>query len=193
MRVGHSAIVLLIAVVVPSASQTSSHLEAEHLEYDCREVAAQTSEYLSGHGIFVQGSQDLRILGFDYEPSTPGKSARQRKKWTDAQGNEINDFKVYWTYADRKTGHRLAPGIWRLRLAHYQPKGKIKLLSAGGGCSVEFDLFFETWGANMIGILGVDSQWDYHSNGVMEREYLKGISGVLTERKTVTPEPEQRP
>ena len=67
---------LLITVVVLSASQTSSHLETEQLEYDCREVAALTSEYLSGHGIFVhgEGSQDLRILGFDHESLAPGKS-----------------------------------------------------------------------------------------------------------------------
>lgn len=195
MRVRRSATLLLIAVVVPSASQTSSHLETEHLEFDCREVAALTPEYLSRHGIFVhgEGSQDLRILGFDYEPLAPGKSVRDRKKWTDAQGNEITDFKVYWTYADRKTGDKSVPGIWRLRLAHYQPRGEIKLLSAGGSCSVEIDLFFETSGANVIGILPVDSQWSYHSNGVMEREYLEGISAALTARKTGTPKPEDRP
>jgi hypothetical protein len=40
---------------------------------------------------------------------------------------------------------------------------------------VDFDLYFETWGADVIGILPVDSRWDYHSNGLMEREYLDGI------------------
>jgi hypothetical protein len=186
---------LLIALVVPSASQTSSHLETEHFEFDCHEVAPVTSEYLSRHGIFVhgEGSHDLRILGFDYEPLAPRKSVRDRKKWTDARGHEITDFKVYWTYADRKTGDKSVPGIWRLRLAHYQPRGEIKLLSAGGRCSVEFDLFFETSGANVIGILPVDSQWSYHSNGVMEREYLEGISAALTERKTGTPKTKVRP
>jgi hypothetical protein len=48
---------------------------------------------------------------------------------------------------------------------------------------VDFDLYFETWGANVIGILPVDSQWGYHSNGLMEREYLGGISAALTEGK----------
>jgi hypothetical protein len=186
---------LLIAVVVPSPSQTSSRPETEHLEFDCREVAALTSEYLSRHGIFVsaQGSQDLMILGFDHEPLAPGKSVSNRKKWTDAQGNEITDFKVYRTYAARNTGDKPVPGIWRLRLAHYQPKGEIKMLSDGRRCSVEFDLFFETSGANVIGILPVDSQWRYHSNGIMEREYLEGISQALTQRKTGMPMPEDRP
>jgi len=190
VRVRRSATLLLIAVVVPSASQTPSRPETEYLDFDCREVAAITSEYLSRRGIFVQGegSQDLRILGL-----RPGKSVGNRKKWTDAQGNEITDFKVYWAYADRKTGGKLVPGIWRLRLAHYQPRGRIKLLSAEGGCSVEFDLSFETSGARMIGILGVDSQWSYHSNGVIERAYLEGISAALAERKAGTSKPQNRP
>jgi hypothetical protein len=115
------------------------------------------STYLSSRGIFVSEkryAQDLSILGLDHEPLAPGKDVRKRKKWRDAQGDEITDFKVYWTYADRKTGDRPVFGIWRLRLAHYQPRGEIKLSPAeGGGCSADFDLYFETWGANVIGIL----------------------------------------
>jgi hypothetical protein len=43
-------------------------------------------------------------VGIDAEPLAPGKVARKPKKWRDAQGNEITDLKVYWTYADKKTG-----------------------------------------------------------------------------------------
>jgi hypothetical protein len=56
-----------------------------------------------------------------------------------------------------------------------------------GGCSVAFGVNFDTWGTNVIGILPMDSQWTYHSNGLMEREYLDGISEALTAAKVATP------
>ncbi len=127
-------------------------------------------------------------MGLDNEPLEPGKVVRKRKKWRDAKGNEITDLKVYWTYADRKTGEKLPFGIWRIRLEHYDPWGEIRLSPAEeGGCSVAFGLRFETWGANVIGILPLDSAWVYGSNGLMEREYLDGISEALTAAKVATP------
>jgi hypothetical protein len=145
-------------------------------------VGALTSEYLSTHGISVyeRDPQNLSILGFVFERLAPGKTATTRKKWTDSQGSEVTDLKVYWTYADRSTGDKLPPGFWRLRLAHYAPRGEIKLLAADGGCRVSFDLFFQTSGANVAGIIPMDSNWSYRSNGILERGYLKGISEALS-------------
>jgi hypothetical protein len=187
MRALSLALLVLIGGVAPSVSQTTSHPETRYFASDCSDVAKAASTYLSSRGIFVdegRHAHDLAILGIDHEPLETGKVETKQKKWTDAQGNRVTDLKVYWTYADKSTGDKPVFGIWRLRLAHYQPRGEIKLAQAeGGGCSVDFDLYFETWGANVIGILPVDSQWGYHSNGLMEREYLGGISAALTEGK----------
>jgi hypothetical protein len=105
------------------------------------------------------------------------------RPWTDADGKLISDFQVYWSYAQRKGADRPPFGVWRLRLAHYRPDGKIESASEEGGCVVEFRLRFETSGANMVTILGVDSIWGYASNGRLEREYLDGISAELSRRK----------
>jgi len=114
---------------------------------------------------------------------------RKLKPWTDAQGNEITDFKVYWDYADRGTGEKLPLGIWRLRLAHYQPGGEIKLASVAEGCKVDFRLAFSAWGVNVIAILPLDSSWSYGSNGRLDREYLDGISAAQARRKPALPKP----
>jgi hypothetical protein len=42
---------------------------------------------------------------------------------------------------------------------------------------------FETNGAMIIAILPVDSAWGYSSNGLLEREYLDGISDVLQKER----------
>ena len=107
MRSLHRAILLLIAAVAPSVSQTSPHSVSRHFGSECSDVAGVASAYLSSHGIFVydeRRARDLSIVGIDAEPLAPGKVARKPKKWRDAQGNEITDLKVYWTYADKKTG-----------------------------------------------------------------------------------------
>jgi hypothetical protein len=50
------------------------------------------------------------------------------------------------------------------------------------GCKVDFHLYFEAFGANVIGIFPVDSAWGYASNGRLEREYLDAISAELDQR-----------
>ena len=46
---------------------------------------------------------------------------------------------------------------------------------------------------NVIRILPMDSESEYHSNGALETEYLDGIAAVLSERKTVMPKPDLHP
>lgn len=65
--------------------------------------------------------QGLKIIGFAQEPLKPRESRTKPQNWSDAQGNGITDFKVYWTYANRKTGDKLPVGAWRLRMEHYGP------------------------------------------------------------------------
>jgi hypothetical protein len=107
------------------------------------------------------------------------------KPWTSAQGNKISDFAVYWTYANRKDTKKMPFGVWHLRLGRYWLMGELKLMPDDqdqGACNVDFKLNFEAGGANMVGFLGVDSQWSYGSNGRMEREYLDGIAADLDRR-----------
>jgi hypothetical protein len=153
--------VLLAATVVSGFSQSSPHSESRHLAFACRDVAEIAEAYLSEHGILTNEKtsfQDISIVGRELKPVTAGSireltNGRKLKQWTDAQGNEITDSKVYSTYADKGTGEKLPFGVWRLRSAHYQPQGEIKLTSDDGGCKVDFRLTFGTWGANVIGIL----------------------------------------
>jgi len=160
-----------------------------HPPFECGIVAEMANAYLSQHGIYTAEKtrfQDISVIGRESEPITAGSLARGRKlkPWTDAQGIEITDLKVYWTYADRATGEKLPFGIWRVRTAHYQPQGEIKLTSESGGCKVNFQLRFSTWGANVIAILPLDSSWGYDSNGRLEREYLVGMSAALEQQKS---------
>ena len=192
MRTVPSATILLAATVVAGLAQDSVHSESLHLAFECRAVAESAETYLSEHGVFTTEKtrfQDISIVGREFEPITAGSLAhrRKRKPWTDAHGSEVTDLKVYWTYANRATGEKLPFGIWRLRTAHCQPEGDIKLTSDGGGCKVDFQLTFDTWGANVIGILPLDSQWSYYSNGRLEREYLDGISATLEQQKSAPP------
>ena len=123
--------------------QTSSHPEERQLASDRRDVAERVEEYLSKRGIFTEekaGSQSIAVVGRESE-LIPGGGGRQKlRPWTDAKGNEITDFAVYWTYADREAGEKLPWGLWRIRLAHYQPRGEIRLTSVQGGCDVDFHL-----------------------------------------------------
>jgi hypothetical protein len=189
--------ILLGVAVVPGLTQNSPHFESLYLAFECRVVAETANTYLSQHGIFTTektGFQEISVIGRESEPTMAGSLARGRKlePWTDVQGTEITDLKVYWTYADRATGEKLPFGIWRLRTAHYQPQGDIKLTSDAGGCKVDFRLTFSTWGANVIAILPLDSSWGYGSNGRLEREYLGGISAALEKRKSAPLNPPEQ-
>ena len=189
MKTVFSATVLLVASVVAGFGQSSPHSESQHLAFSCRDVAEIAEAYLSQHGVSTNEttrSQDISIVGQELKPVTAGSirkpaNGRKLKPWTDAQGNEITDYKVYWTYADRGTGERLPFGSWRARSAHYQPQGEITLTSDDGGCKIDFRLTFGTWGVNVIAILPVDSSWVYGSNGRLERGYLDGISAAAAQ------------
>jgi hypothetical protein len=113
-----SAILLLAASAVPGVSQFSRHSEPRHLAFECLAVAETASAYLDKHGTLTTRLETSLLLSV---------FRGGRQPWTDAQGNKISDFKVYWTYADRKTGDRLPFGAWRLRLDHYAPMGEMKL------------------------------------------------------------------
>jgi hypothetical protein len=136
-------------------------------------------------------SEVISIVGREAEPITAGSLSRGRRKLkplTDAQGNEIADFKVYWTYADRKTGEKPPFAWWRIRMAHYSPEGEIKLASSGReGCAIDFHLVFGAWGANVLAILPMDSKWGCAGNGRLEREYPDGITAALVQRKASHP------
>ncbi len=108
--------------------------------------------------------------------------------WTDANGNAINDFRAYWTYADKKSGDKLPLGMWRLRLGHYEPHGKMSFSVEEAGCKVEFALVFFADGAIVRGVFPADDDWEYLSNGRLEREYLDGFAANLTQRKPTAAE-----
>ena len=164
------AAALLTASLVPGLSQNSSHSESRHFAFPCRLVADRAEAYLSDHGVSTfekdRGPGNISIIG-------------KLKLWTDGHASEITDFKVYWRFADRKTGEKLPFGMWHLRLSHYWPGGEMTLTPEHGGCELNMTLRFVTNGANMIAILPLDSAWDYESNGRLEREYLDGISTAL--------------
>jgi hypothetical protein len=123
---------------------------------------------------------DYSLLG-GYSRNFPGM-----KTWTDIRGERITDSKVYWHYANRSDTEKTPFGVWRLRLEHYRVRGEMKLMEREETCNLDFKLHFVAGGANMVGILGVDSQWTYGSNGRMEQEYLQGISAELERRKAAT-------
>jgi hypothetical protein len=144
-------------------------------------------------GIFTEektGSQSIAVVGGESELILGGGGRQKLRPWTDVKGSDITDFAVYSTYADREAGEKLPLGLWRIRLAHYQPRGEIRLTFVEGGCDVDFLLSFETWGANVVAILPADSHWVYDSNGRMEREYLDGLSAALEQRKTAPHAPQ---
>ena len=168
MRLRVSAIALLIL------SANLGLAETRHFAIGCSELTERASAYLKEHGLMIFPSP---------HPEEAMVGRYGTKPWTDAAGNTMSDFRVYWTYAQRKGADRPPFGVWRLRLAHYRPGGKMKTVSDEGGCAVEFQLNFETSGANMVAILGVDSMWGYASNGRLEREYLDGISAEHSHRE----------
>jgi len=100
----------------------------------------------------------------------------------DAHGDKVSDMRVYWNFSNKKSGEKLPLFVWRLRMNHYWPAGEMKLTPIGGRCNVELHLAFAAAGANVLGILPVDSQWAIGSNGRMEREYLAGIVAELVRR-----------
>ena len=121
---------------------------------------------------------------------TAPTKAGDSRPWTDAQGNKINDFAVYWTYANRKDTQKIPFGVWHLRLGRYWLMGEMKLMPEAqdqGACNVDLKLNFEAGGANMVGFLGVDPEWSYGSNGRMERQYLDGISAELIVARSPQP------
>ena len=199
MKPVFSAAVLLAATVVASFAQSSPHSESLHLAFACRDLAEIAEAYLSDHGILTDEKtsfQDISIVGRELKPVTAGSlreltNGRKLKQWTDAQGNEITDSKVSSTYADKGTGEKLPFGVRRVRSAPYHPQGEIKLTSDDGGCKVDFRLAFSTWGANVIGILPVDSSWAYDSNGRLEREYLDGIAAAQAHPKPLAKRADQ--
>jgi len=183
-------------------SQTSGHSELKHFAFECRDVAERAEAYLSEHGIATYEKtsfQNISIIGRESGPITAGsldrRGGRKLRPWTNVQGNDVTDSAVHWAYADRETGDKLPLGMWRIRLAHYQPWGEIKLAPEEVGCKVDFKLSFESWSANVIAILPLDDiSWAYASNGRMEREYPDGISAALEQRKAVPPiRPERQP
>jgi hypothetical protein len=161
-----------LALLILSASVGLS--ETRHFAIGCGELNRPAATYLKQHGLMIFPSSHAKEAMVGRDAARP---------WTDADGKLISDFQVYWSYAQRKGADRPPFGVWRLRLAHYRPDGKIESASEEGGCVVEFRLRFETSGANMVTILGVDSIWGYASNGRLEREYLDGISAELSRRK----------
>jgi len=96
--------------------------------------------------------------------------------WSTAAGKPVNDFEVYWNYADRGAGDMLPIGMWRLRLSHYAAIGKMKQAPQEDGCRLEMDSIADRRRQHDY-VLGVDSQWSYESNRRLEPEYLTGIGG----------------
>ncbi len=148
--------------------------EATTSEYSCRDTADTAKGYLAAHGLLAVESGGFRVLSL-VGTLRKGHLRNNATPWTDADGREVNDRRVYWTYADRKTGERVLPPVWRLRLEHYEPTGEITLMADGGGCTLRFQIHFQAWGANVLLIMPVDSMWQYGSNGRLERGYLDGI------------------
>lgn len=163
---------VLIALATPSVCQISNQSVVENFSSACGEVLREASTYLAAHGLAVQTEEGARsnsagvpfsevgIWGWTFEPGS-GK----RIPWTDDGGRRVNDFRVYWTYADRKSVERLPFGEWHLQLAHYAVNGGMKMIPANGVCEVRMALQFVTDGARMRGILGLDASWSYDSNG----------------------------
>jgi hypothetical protein len=179
----------LFAVSLPVSGQTLSLPQSLHITFGCDDVADIASEYFKDHGVYTFEKHGmLTPEGIRYNSLSIYGAGKKRvgilQSWTDAQGNKISDFKVYWTYANTNDTEKLPFGVWHLRLGHYWPEGEMKLIPDEGGCTVNFQLHFGASGGNMVGILGVDSRWSYGSNGRMEREYMGGISVELEQRKS---------
>lgn len=175
----------MLASALPIRAQNFTHSESRSFLFGCREAAERAEGYFSEHGIYTfekDSFHSILILGRE----SVGRLSNGRqgvKPWTDGNGREITDFRVYRDFADRKTGEKLPLGLWHLRLSHYKPLGEISLAPSEGGCGMNISIRFETNGAMIIAILPVDSAWGYSSNGLLEREYLDGISDVLQKER----------
>lgn len=183
-------IIIAASMARPGLSQNSKSSQSWKFLSECSDVAKKADLYFSEHGFnsYRQSQETLTLSrGSVMVSSIDGN--RQPIPWTDAHGSAINDFRVYWNFADRRTGEKLPFGVWHLRLSHYVPLGEMKLTPSSGGCDVSFLLRFRTDGANMFTILGVDSMWSYESNGRLEREYMEAISAT-EQRKSASQPPE---
>jgi hypothetical protein len=177
-----------ISVLLAVSAEPAGLSHPFRLSFPCDEVAETASEYFKNHRVHAFEKRGmLTPEGTRYNSLSIHGAGKELggvlEPWTDAQGNKISDFKVYWTYANTNDTEKLPFGVWHLRLGHYWPEGEMKLIPDDGGCTVNFQLYFAASGGNMIGILVVDSMWRYGSNGRMEREYMNGISGELEQRK----------
>jgi hypothetical protein len=173
MRALLPAALLLVTSAMPAFAQPQRKPEPRYFAIECGDFSEAASSYFRKHGIAFLKSysfEGFRVLTGGREP------------WTDAQGNRINDSTVYGTYADRESGEKLLAGMWHLRLSHYTLQGELKPSPDERKCNVDFQLRFKTSGAQVIGILPVDSSWSYASNGRLELEYLDGISAELNQR-----------
>jgi hypothetical protein len=171
-----STVLLLAFSGSVSLSEEPPKSEKRHLTFSCADVSQVANEYFAKHGMGIEilradNTQTLSLIG-----SVRSGGATP---WTDAKGNKINDAEVYWMYTNKSEGEKLPFGMWRLRLDHYAPRGNLKLAGYEGGCNVDFALYFETGGANVVGIFPLDSSWANSSNGRLEREYLDGIYAAL--------------
>jgi hypothetical protein len=179
LRSVRAATLFLVGAARLCLSQDAPHSESVRLAFECGKVAETASAYLQRHG-----------MANSVNPRLPGLSIGAGQKWTDARGNEISAFKVYWTYANRKDTEKQPVASWRLGLSRYTPRGAMKLVPDEGGCKVEFQLRFETSGADMVAILiPLDSSWSYGSNGRLEREYMGGIAAELGRPELAAPKP----
>lgn len=161
---------LMMLSIPPAVSHAELPAKTVHMAFTCREVSAIASAYLIQHGLYAVGKREGNGLSIMGRASAP---------WTDAQGRKINDFRIYWLFSDKKSDDKLPFPLWHVRLSHYRPAGEMKAVDGDSGCDVVFNLSFQTDGANVIGVLPVDSRWDLGSNGRMEREYMGGITAEL--------------
>ncbi len=85
--------------------------------------------YFNNHGIYAHENHGmLTAEGSRFDSlsmrTSHTKGGADFRPWTDAQGNKITDFKVYWTYANRKDAEKIPFGVWHLRLGRYWLVGR---------------------------------------------------------------------
>jgi hypothetical protein len=184
---------LTASALLAASAEPPEPAQTHRFPFACEDVSRTAFLYFNSHGIFTRENRGMLTAEGSPFASLLVRTAPTRsgdlKPWTDALGNKISDFAVYWIYANRKDTEKIPFGVWHLRLGRYWLMGEMKLMPEDhdqGACRVDFKLNFEAGGANMVGFLGVDSQWSYGSNGRMEREYLDGISAELARRKEST-------
>jgi hypothetical protein len=180
----------IAAVTLAALARAEDAPTPQHVTFpaECPAFAKVAVHYFDQHGIFARQNRGMATsdgVPFDDYSLFGGASHNFPgvKPWTNSRGDRIGDLQVYWHYANRSDTEKVPFGVWRLRLEHYRLRGEMKLFSNGNGCDVDLRVHFETGGGNVIGVLPVDAQWDYGSNGRLEREYIDGISAELTRQK----------